>query len=184
MKYVSIDIETTGLNPETCDIVEIAAIADDWSNPQPLESLFRFHCYVLPANGVYKGEPYALSMHPESFRRISKLEGSYDYFLPGEVCANIQKWMYNIGLNCSNGITVAGKNFGIFDFQFLKRLPNWNLKINHRVIDVGNLYLEKNDTKIPDSKECLKRAGIGGEVSHTAMEDALDVVKLVRKKMS
>ena len=37
MLYCSIDIETTGLNPKTCDIVQFAAVLDNLADPQPLD---------------------------------------------------------------------------------------------------------------------------------------------------
>ena len=36
------------------------------------------------------------------------------------------------------------------------------------------------DDKLPNSKTCYERAGIGGKVAHTALEDALAVVQLIR----
>ena len=36
------------------------------------------------------------------------------------------------------------------------------------------------DDKLPDSKTCYERAGMNGKVAHTAVEDALAVVRLVR----
>jgi oligoribonuclease (3'-5' exoribonuclease) len=54
---VFIDIETTGLNPDPCDIIEIGAVIDDWLEPLELQPLF--HCYIKQQQ--YKGEPYALS---------------------------------------------------------------------------------------------------------------------------
>ena len=33
MPYVSIDIETTGLDPESCQMLEIGAVWDDWTKP-------------------------------------------------------------------------------------------------------------------------------------------------------
>jgi DNA polymerase III epsilon subunit-like protein len=45
------------------------------------------------------------------------------------------------------------------------------------------LYFDlENDDSLPDMKTCMQRAGIDGEVAHTAMEDALVVVKLLRNK--
>ena len=41
MLYCSIDIETTGLDPETCDIIQFAAVLDNLADPQPLENVSR-----------------------------------------------------------------------------------------------------------------------------------------------
>lgn len=36
MKYVSIDIETTGLNPEVHQVIELAAVLEDTENLRPI----------------------------------------------------------------------------------------------------------------------------------------------------
>jgi DNA polymerase III epsilon subunit-like protein len=41
----------------------------------------------------------------------------------------------------------------------------------------------ENDDKLPDMKKCMVRAGLDGEVPHTAYDDALIVLKLLRHKM-
>ena len=73
MKYVSIDLETTGLNPETCQIIEFGAVIDDTANPKPLNELPTFHLYIdHMEHNTIRGEPFALSMHSEIFRRIAE----------------------------------------------------------------------------------------------------------------
>ena len=44
LSYVSIDIETTGLDPETCQILEIGAVWDDWT--KPIDQLPVYHRLV------------------------------------------------------------------------------------------------------------------------------------------
>ena len=90
MKYVSIDLETTGLDPETCDIIEIGAVIDDLEARGeqgearlPIKDLPKFHAYVVKES--YQGEPYALSMHPKIFKRIATKEDGYLYLQPEEV---------------------------------------------------------------------------------------------------
>ena len=81
-------------------------------------------------------------------------------------------------------INVAGKNFGTFDKLFLEELPWWKklIKIRQRIIDPSVLYCKwDEDNAIPSLKKCKERAGIDGEVAHTALEDAWDVVQMLRK---
>jgi hypothetical protein len=83
-------------------------------------------------------------------------------------------------------ITPAGKNAAMFDLPFLKEKINdfGNVIFLHRVLDPAVLYFDpKTDKVLPDSKLCMERAGIAGEVAHTALEDALAVVKLIRYKL-
>ena len=191
MKYVSIDIETTGLDPKFCDVIEIAAMVDDLTKPlkRPLESLF-FHTYVIPIDTArgprrgYRGEPYALSMHAETFRRIAKQEKPYTYLPFDEIGVYFANWCnQNELLDDSGRLQVAGKNFAMFDKGFLEALPDWGDEVTfrHRVIDPAMWFMRPDDEEVPDLTECLKRAGLEGAVQHTALEDAYDVIRLVRK---
>ena len=67
MPYVSIDIETTGLDPETCQILEVGAVFDDWT--KAIGDLPKFHCYVIHKQIV--GQPYALALNADTLRRIA-----------------------------------------------------------------------------------------------------------------
>ncbi len=181
-KYISIDIETTGLDPATCQILEVGAVIDDWKTP--VKELPTFHCYV--DNGdLLHGSPYALSMHPKILRRIATKEEGYNYLEPNSVAGWFLDWLMAHDINPDkHHITAAGKNFASFDRQFLKRLPDWEefVRTQHRSIDPGNLYWDPavDERGLPSMKTCKERAGIPGEIAHTAVEDALDVVKLVR----
>lgn len=78
----------------------------------------------------------------------------------------------------------AGKNFANFDNKFLERLPRWKqcLKARGRTLDPSVLYIDwKNDESAPGLGLCKERAGLGGVVTHNAIEDAMDVVMLFRK---
>jgi len=195
--YVSIDIETTGLDEDTCQVLEIGAVIDDWHTPFTL--LPKFRCYV--DHGTIVGEPYALSMHPKILRAIATgtpqpgppqietqlggwREGKVTIYRPETVTSAFLQWLYHHRLHLGNEkIIIAGKNFGSFDLQFLKRLPKFGeyVRIKHRIIDPGNLYFNPaTDDGPPDMSTCMKRAGIQGEVAHTALADAMTVVKLVR----
>lgn len=182
MKYTSIDIETTGLDYNKCQIIEFAAVVDDLKNQIPIEELPKFQIYIKQK--FYTGEPYALAMHKEIFKKISRDEwscppedlfGEFFDFL-------VTKGGYNMPLE----ITVAGKNFASFDKRFLEILPNNNLvRFKHRVIDPSILYFDvKTDLELPSMSVCLERAGLSSEVKHTALEDSLAVVQLMRHKFN
>lgn len=184
--FVSIDIETTGLDPETCQIIEIGAVIDDWL--EPLCNPPMFHCYVK--QDMYRGEPYALSMHATIFRRIATQEKGFGYGYPGEVAKQLGTWMRENGAyqpDTDNPTrearaVVAGKNFASFDDKFLRQLPHFDehVKYHHRILDPAMLFWDPlTDTKPPGMKTCMKRAGLEGEVAHTALEDAIIVAKLI-----
>lgn len=180
--YISIDIETTGLDPDTCQIIEIGAVIEDWVTP--IEDLKRFHCYVVYDR--YVGEPYALSMHATIFRRIAErnrdINKDFCFCQPEDVVIEFEDWLVDHGFDLKRAFTPAGKNFSGFDRQFLKRLPGFDrIKMRHRAVDPGNLFWNPDtDTELPSSEACLKRAKIEGVVAHTALADALDVIREVR----
>ncbi len=79
----------------------------------------------------------------------------------------------------------AGKNFASFDQKFLERLPRWKqvFKIRGRVLDPAILFVDwANDDAAPGLSLCKERAGLSSVVTHNAIEDALDVVMLLRKQ--
>ena len=198
MKFASIDIETTGLSQENSDILQFAVVLDDLKNPKPLEELPRFQAIFMQDN--YKGNPFALSMHSEIFKKIDMAKKkNLEYcpnqdihfmpieHLPTALTAFFLKNGYN--QNDKNGniyINPAGKNLSSFDIPFLKsKIKDWgSIYFLNRSIDPAILYFDlENDDSLPDMKKCMERAGIAGEVAHTAIEDALVVVKLLRHKL-
>lgn len=207
MKYLSIDIETTGLDPLTCDVIEFGAILEDTENPAGREKLPTFHKYLW--RDVYRGEPYALAMNAHIFQKMLELKktegvgGFHDHDKkltnPDFLWDHFGWWMYDnrkhwagtpFGDSNDNRywldgprLVVAGKNVAGFDIPFLKQIKGNFPKFHHRVIDPGMMYFDpRNDTVPPDLKECKKRAKLPEHVSHEALDDAWDVIQLVREK--
>jgi oligoribonuclease len=183
MKFVSIDIETTGLDPNTSQILEIGAVVEDTENQLPLEELPVFHAYLI--HKQIWGDAFALSMNYTILRKIANWASDTSgtkYADPDQVGGWMHAWLEKNGIDPYR-VTAAGKNFGSFDLQFIKMLPSFSnfVKFNHRSIDPAILYWRKGDEKLPDSKTCYERAGIDKEVAHTAVADALGVVELIRK---
>lgn len=186
MRYVSIDIETTGLNEDTCDIVEFAAVLDDLSELKEIDVLPVFHTYFV--KDMYVGEPFALSMHPEIFRRIAERDTKkYNFMSPMKLGFAFRKFLVANGYEEKHDevvITAAGKNFAAFDLQFLKRKTDMlrHVNIRHRIIDPALLYIKSGDDAPPGTEECKRRAHLDTVVAHTAEADAKDVIKLIRHK--
>ena len=188
MKYVSIDIETTGLNHDICNILEFAAVVDDLSIQAPLDNLPKFQTYIMQDH--YVGEPYALGMHAEIFKKIANWQkAGIRVCSPSDLLPRFHTFLTSLAGYTPDEygivkIKVAGKNFGYFDSKFLEKLPHHNLlvKFHHRILDPAVLYFDPEDVELPNTELCMYRAGIGGEVQHTALEDAMTVVKLLRYK--
>jgi oligoribonuclease (3'-5' exoribonuclease) len=178
MKYVSIDLETTGLDEEYCQIIEIGAVVDDTSYETPVDKLPTFHCYVV--HPYYSGEPYALHMHADIFSKLHHRPEGWRYEPITTVAGAFQLWIAKHFED--EKATIAGKNFMSFDMNFMKKLPNFDKsQFAHRCIDPAMRFWQPSvDEKIPNLKTCMERAGIKGEVTHTALEDAFQVIKLLR----
>lgn len=220
MKYVSIDIESTGLNPEKCQILSVGAVVEDTNNLLPLEELPTFHCAIL--HNEIKGEPFALNMNKDLLSKIVEyqtaedkeaVEKKYNMLFRKEedVVIAFYRFLVDNGVvdfewketgfmveivdgrtypainsrTPISHITVAGKNFATFDKFFIEKLPRWKqlLKVRQRVLDPTVLYTDwKEDEALPNLSTCKTRAGFDGHVAHDAVDDAMDVIKLMRKQ--
>ena len=176
----------TGLNEEKCELLEFGCILDDFNNPLPLEQLPRFHCYF--AQEFYTGEPQALSMHPVIFKRIADREPGYTYVSPTRFGNMFKLFLLKNGYKEERQlvyINVAGKNVdGDVRFLQMKTDIDKHVRVRGRLIDPAILYADvKNDEALPGLSECKKRLGIEEKVSHNALDDAIDVIKLLRGKL-
>lgn len=191
MRYVSIDIETSGLNPEAHNVIEFGAVVDDMVTP--INDLPRFHRYVVQDS--YCCQAGAIAMNKDIFEILSKYDKNipmkaqeYPFTDNNLLISEFITWLVQNNVICSEEnpetFTVAGKNFFGFDLHFIRKLSfGHKLRIKHRGIDPGTLYWNPfSDNEIPDLQECLRRAGIDEIVTHTSVEDALCVVKLVRSR--
>jgi oligoribonuclease (3'-5' exoribonuclease) len=179
LTYVSIDIETTGLDEDTCQVLEVGAVIDDWKTP--VEKLPTFRRIMICKQ--ITGEPFALALNTKLLYTISSgPQDGQPFCKPEHLGQLFARWLSDHGLDPMD-VQAAGKNFSSMDLQFLKRMPNFknHIKFRHRVIDPATLYWRPaSDEKLPDTETCMKRAGVDGQVAHTAVEDALAVVKLIR----
>jgi len=176
LQYVSIDVETTGLNPEKHQILEIGAVWDNMIDS--INMLPKFRCLVK--HPTYIGDAFAFVLN---HRLILELSKNPDYAISSyDVISTFLNWLLDCGWNKQTKLNIAGKNFGTFDKLFLDKLPYFNdtIKIRHRVIDPAILFWKPGDTELPDIKTCFTRAGLDYSAKHEALQDAIDVVKLVR----
>lgn len=181
MRYVSIDIETTGLDESRCAILQIGAVLEDTADPQPVEDLPSFEVLVNPGP-VLSGEPYALQMNAGLLRRVADGEG----VSPTLAFIELEDWLLDVaGFRKDARGTLAGKNVANFDLRFLRRHPGWRDDLfYHRSLDPGSLYFDpRTDERVPSTEECMARAGLSGVVTHDAVEDARLVVRLLRHRL-
>lgn len=197
MKYCSIDIETTGLDPHNDQILEVGVIIEDTNNQLPYEEIPKFN--VIIKHERLSGSPFALNMNKRIIKIISdipKHPHMRDVYLKKHNIINEEE----LGLRLftfltSHGyeddydgavkIIVAGKNFGSFDKIFLDnvKLLNGFVKFGHKYIDPVTLYTNfLVDTELPSLHDCKERGNIKGIVTHKAIDDAWDVIEVLRKK--
>ena len=228
MKYFSIDIETTGLDTQACDILSFGAVFEDTNKRLPFLEIPKFHA-VMHLEQIY-GEIVALDINRDLIKQLRHLRdmkfkrefGDLPVSISGDtvegLCPSI--YMYPNQLpgifalwveRCLSGaiydqvisgnvdttyakfegykssmvrIVAAGKNYATFDGVFLKnRIEKWSnlIRTGHKIIDPGTLFIDwDNDDKVPGLDQCKQRAGIPGLVTHNAIEDAWDVVEVLR----
>lgn len=194
MKYVSIDIESSGIDPNKDEILSVGLAIEDTNNILPLEEIPQIEFVIIKDR--IEGNVFALNMNKKLIGKIngfnlSKNKSKYQsehncVFVPLDVLAvAVRDFLEDNGLDCREKINVAGKNFAGFDNQFLKKVPDWNkyIKTHQRVIDPATSFVDWHwDENLPNLSGCKERAGLDMlEVTHNAKEDALDVVKVLRK---
>lgn len=196
--YVSGDIETTGLNTTTADVLELAFVYDNGIPGVNLYTLPFFHCYINH-DSFDDAEPYALHMNANYFTEWVKnknRDSKYLWLTPEQAVNKLneflrksrdsaiaawdmpQGWEKNL-----NKIQAAGKNFAGFDRPLLKEFftrysetgaEELMKNIDYKVIDLGAKFDELFGY-VPGLDAINKMTG-RKPVSHSAYEDAIDVI--------
>lgn len=203
--YVSIDIETTGLNREKSYVLEIGAVFDDLISP--LSDLKTFNAKISYPHIEY-AEFGALSINRNLIFELSK-PLKHEHVMP--FIDAISEFLVFLK-NCQDKVReyestrtrkyddvqihVAGKNPSSFDIPIIRNQIMARLQsplneeyvqeldeiIHYRFIDAGSLFLSDFDGYIPTLTDI--NAMIGRQkTSHKAVDDAYDVVCAVRHKL-
>lgn len=181
MKYVSLDLETTGIevkNPSR--ILQVSMVVEDTKNLKPLKELPHFTCFIKQEE--YTGEPFALAMNSWILDIISgRAENTkgYPIYSQKEWISKAEAFI-NLHFEAGNGkVPFAGKNLGAFDLQFMPQ--GIRQRVSHRIIDPTSMFINwETDSKPPSLPQIKSRLGIEGEVTHCAYDDALDVIRVLR----
>lgn len=191
MRFLSVDIETTGLDPHKHGIIQFAAVyADSKSVITPA----MYHAWIKPDGMVW--DFYCLNLHERwltnilyrirfddlgwSSKQQPRIHDSFATMMDdfGEWLCTKQIWRKG-----ESKIPALGKNFGSFDNLFLQS-NGLTWLFPHRSLDATPYYTYHDDERPPDLKLCKQRAINRGcvfdsaDVAHTALEDALDVMTL------
>jgi len=210
MTFVSIDIEATGLQTDIDQILEFSAIIENTKNILPFKEIPKFS-YTIVHERI-EGHPRALIMNAEIIKRINfylenthqkeviKAQVDYQYkdvnnitagyCLPKDLLFHFSKWLNDNGIVKEKGkdhlvITPAGKNFQSYDKLMISKLPGYGklLVFRHRGIDPTTYFIDwENDEVPPGLGDCKKRCGLNEIISHKSLEDAWDVIQVLRSK--
>ena len=186
MRYVSLDLETSGSNPRRHQILELAAVIEDSRHPLPLAELPAFRRVVR--HPEYVGTAGALALNARLLQELAQKDFNPELCLPDELLPQLREFLLAHGFrpdakDCVS-VTMAGKNIGVFDLGFLKELPGYGtlVRAEPAMLDPAVFYLNwHKDSRLPSMSICKARARFSDrEVAHEALADALDVVRLLR----
>jgi len=205
MIYVSVDTETTGLDEKQHQLIEFGAIIEDSNNPKPLEELQSFRRIVLNREDKYIFSSYACSLNkklmdtiaiitkhlsdPRGYKEINKLFHATKTFndswcFEDELGYDFKQFLARNGMH--DQIVIAGKNPG-FDKRFLGVLPKFlqgkggTVKLHHRHLDPALSFIDwEKDVSPPSTELCKTRAALPNVVAHEAIQDAWDIILLIR----
>jgi len=194
MRYYSIDIETTGLDETEHQILQVGIAFEDTDHIKQIDRIPQREFTIR--HKKISGDLYALTMESNVNIMRYALENpkNKDVLQQCELTNRLCEFMYEcegtIPRNEKTGrtpkyrtITVAGKNFNGFDRKFLEAIPGFTDQIHmrYRTIDPAMLCIDWSRETPPSLQDCKDSLKINGEVKHTALEDAIDVIKIIRK---
>ncbi len=186
MRYISLDLETTGGHPLRHQILELAAVVEDTRQLKPLPELPYFRRVVR--HPEYVGTAGALALNAGLLQELARKEPNAELCTPDELLPQLREFLLAQGFRPDKkdcvAVTMAGKNIASFDLGFLRELPGYAtlVRAEPAMLDPAAFYLNwRKDTRLPTMQICKARAGFEDTtVAHQALADALDVVQLLR----
>ena len=193
MRYVAIDVETTGLS-ERCGLLELAMVAEDTTQPFLVEDLPYFRALFWPPDAVW--EPFAMKMHRangllDEILSAERRDGEYAWevlrcWLRGNDThgpyGDVESVPLHAPLLSIPGtepqlpkIVAAGKNFAGFDKRFIGPIAK---HFDYRSIDPGSVFVDWSKDRLPGLADLVPPSGLA---KHRALDDARDVVLALRR---
>lgn len=189
MKLLSIDTETTGLDPQRCGVLEVGAVLFEphirLEAGVRVDSRWQFY-EALVDNQFLQGDAFALQMNQEVLAEISGAKPTHIPILKANLVATrLRDFLLANGVSPENKVTIVGKNYDAFDRRFLEKLPGWKIHIDplveRRALDLGSLFFRPGDGRVLNLQSCLERIGIKQSVKHRAMDDAMVVATCISR---
>ena len=174
LPYLSIDIETTGLDRQKVHVLQLAAVYD---NGKALEELPTFD-RVIKWPVITHAEEYAMNLNKDLLERGFKKQNIVSI---NQCRDEFKKWLDKIAPGSSR-FAPAGKNVQGFDIPILENQVNKFFfdRFLRRTLDPGSMYTDDFD-HIPTLGEINDVTG-RSPVTHNALDDCWDVVYAIRHK--
>jgi len=171
--YVSIDIETTGLDRQKVHVLQLAAVYDSGQDIEDLPTFDR----VIKWPVISHSEEYAMNLNRGLIRRAYQNDRVVSI---EQARLDFEKWLEKV--QPSGRFTAAGKNIQGFDMPILVNPVNrfGMRRFLHRALDPGSMFTDEFD-HIPTLDEINSVTGRKA-VTHDALDDAWDVVHAIRYK--
>jgi oligoribonuclease (3'-5' exoribonuclease) len=174
--YIAVDIETTGLDPDDNQILEVGAVLHVPGVSIMECPAFRqaiFHETII-------GHHYALTMNADLIANMDR-----DGVALSVAMKNFFQWLDREAATGRHNM--VGANVGSFDRQFLKNAPGWvDQAFAHRHLEVGSMFATEEG--IPSQHDLWMKHKdkietiVGNE--HEALFDARVSLALARLKWS
>lgn len=159
MRLVAFDLETTGLDPGRCAVLQVGAAVFESTTGEIIDT---FEELVTPVH--YDGDPFALAMNSAILYRIAKEKPEGLAY----VKESLHTWLLLNGVIRPHAV---GFNVGSFDLQF-----GFKDLFHHRSVELGTFLMGNFSKDIPvTSTEWHKFQN--REVAHTALDDCLEAVE-------
>lgn len=179
MIVYAMDIETTGLEPERDQILQVALIEYDTEEDQnkDINKLRSFNMFVK--HDRITGSAFALAMNAWILKGIAD-KTLYPVIKASELVNALANW-FQISQYQLEKRTFIGKNVNGFDYQFLKRLDRFNevVRPNYRFLDIGSMFFGQHSSSVPSLKDCAAFANYTYR-EHDALEDCRAVIACLR----
>ncbi len=188
MKYLSIDIEATGLN-ENDYIIEFAMIPFDSETSQIEKSIQKHYLISCPSfkELEHRLDPWVIKHNKGLIEKAHKNGINIKNFKK-ELQKDLESAPMQLYFKNNDKITLFGKSLNAIDLPFLIRDLGWNFMrkyFNHQQLDLSSIAYMLADAKIIP-EECTSGSKLMkylnmGEVCHTALEDAYNTASMYLK---
>lgn len=182
MRMLSLDVETTGLDPAIHGIIQLGGVL--FESTAPVGQSLKMVEIDLQFDGLV-WDSFCLNLHKDWIAKNSTPEAKANLFLRERA---LDWFLVNVDCGGDDQLVITGKN-PWFDIGFCRALPNTLFSRQRRIYlcDPANWFVHSSDAKMPSLPRCKERAmseGCGvfqtADVKHTALADAWDAMILVQ----